>query len=579
MLIIPFISGTLLLVYCTFLYLRFDPNQIRFDTETVKIYDKNDTILWELSKENAVRNTPVSINNIPQFCKDAIISIEDRGFYDNIGVDLGGVARLIVSAASGGSLGGGSTISQQVIKNSYGSFYDRNALDKVNEIILSIKLNRVLTKDKILELYLNNVYFGQLNYGIESAAQDYFGKSSSDLNEAECSYLMGIPQYPGVYNPYGDIETGIARQNEVLTSMVRNNLIGDGMKSELLNIPLEFKFTGYSIRAPHFVEYIQKKYGVFKQNNPEEFEKLFSNSIPEKLSTTYDYSLHTKILELMNKEVLFHPDNSSSFVINKDGEILTMIGSRDYFSEEIDGKFNSALGLRQPGTLYNPLIYSYSLKFHGLDHRYPNLSFNKDIERGINTFENIRISNFGLKDSFDVRISDAINANLTVPAVRVIQEYEFMRVQNYLVASGITKQNYNDWCNDILNMEGCESTLVDLISALGNKLSDRSFELKDIKTYELENGSQMIFSNPSNLDLAELKPDTQLKETLKPEIFTKHLKGYTINRKDFWLFFYNQDFFAGFWFGNTNGDPINNYNSFIENINIDEYVEVLENNI
>lgn len=550
------------------MYLRFNPHEITFDTQTIKIHDRGGTILWELSKDNAVRNTQISIDSVPKFCKEALISIEDNSFYDNIGIDIKGVARLIISAFSGNSRGGGSTISQQVIKNSYGSFYERNALDKINEIILSIKLNNKLSKDEILELYLNNVYFGQINYGIESAAQDYFGKSTQLLNEAECSYLMGIPQYPGVYNPYGDIETGFARQREVLDSMVRNNLISEAKRDELLAVPLDFRYTGYSIRAPHFIEYVQDKYKIFKESG---FESQFNNQIPQRIETHYDYSLHTSILNLMKEEIQYAPDNAASFVINNKGEILTMIGSKDYFDESNNGKFNSALGLRQPGTLYNPLIYSYALKFHSPTERYPNLSFGKDVERGVNKFENLRISNFGLPDSLDISIGDALSQNYTVPAVRIIQEYEYPRIQNYLVESGITKQEYDNWCNDVLNLEGCEATLVDITSSLSNIINPERIKIKDIFRY----GSSDSMQEFETFDQPIVQNDT----VLEPEIFTKHLKGYTINKKDFWLYFYNEKFFAGFWFGNTDGKEIENYDLFIENVDVQKFIDILESNI
>lgn len=196
-------------------YVTFDAKALTFETTSSKIYDKDMALLWEISKGNAVRNKPISINDVPRECKNAIVSIEDRTFWSNIGVDLKGLARLGISLFSKGSLGGGSTISQQVIKNSFQNIYNRDPLDKLNESIYSIKMNSVISKETILEMYLNNIYFGNLNYGIESASLDYFNKTSSELNLAECSYLLGIPQWPGVYNPFGNQERGKVRQKRI----------------------------------------------------------------------------------------------------------------------------------------------------------------------------------------------------------------------------------------------------------------------------------------------------------------------------------------------------------------------------
>lgn len=184
------------------------------------------TFHWELT-DDYVKNKPVKLATIPINCQKATIAIEDRTFYANIGIDVNGIARTIISLVDSSIPSAGSTISQQLVKNSFQKVYDRDIVYKVYEMIYAIRLNTLLTKNEILEAYLNNIYYGNYNYGIASAALDYFGKDVQTLTLSECAYLAGLPQLPEVYNPQKNLVLGLARKDLVLQAMLDSRALSE----------------------------------------------------------------------------------------------------------------------------------------------------------------------------------------------------------------------------------------------------------------------------------------------------------------------------------------------------------------
>ena len=555
----PILLAIFLVIYSTVEYLLFNPNELTFTNVSTKIYDKNNTFLWEISKDNSVRNTPIDISVIPENCKNAIVAIEDKTFWTNTGIDTNGMGRLVISLFTDGSAGGGSTISQQVIKNAYQRIYNRSPFDKLNEIIAAVKLNRYFDKDKILEMYMNNVYFGNLNYGVETASEDYFGKNVSDLNLAECSYLMGIPQFPGVYNPYGDVAQGKLRQKDVLDAMVRNEYITSSEENDALDFELKFNLSGFEVRAPHFIQYLQDKYSIFKDNSDSFFNK---SAI---IKTSYDYDLHKKILAAAKDIVANYPDknlnNASIIVLDKNSKILTMIGSVDYFNDDIDGKFNSTLGLRQPGTALIPLIYSIALQNHTSDMMYPNLPFEITVKRALNVLEKVPVANHDKSESLSVNLNDAIAGNLEIPSVHVIQEYDPAVIMDNLQSLKFTKQNNGkQWCNEVAILEGCEVSLLNLTQIYSAAKSDTPYEISDL-TQVQQRGSEITKTYSDNaLDLSSqiissLNKTYSILKTHENSGWVE-IKGDTDNFKDTFAIGMNENYTVGVWAGNTKGTAI-----------------------
>jgi len=328
-------------------------------SESTKIYDRTGkTLLFDL--HDTVKRTVISGDSISPFIKKATVAIEDKDFYEHGGIKISSIVRAVfANLTSGGYSQGGSTITQQVIKNTVLTT-DKTISRKLKEWVLAIKLDKLMPKDKILELYLNETAYGGNMYGVEEASQQFFNKPAKDVTLAEAAYLASIPQATTYFSPYGkNVDKLEARKNLVLTTLLETAQITpeeyEVAKNEIVFFAPQTK---YGIRAPHFVffvkDYLEKILGA---------GSLDTNGY--KVITTINLDLQTKAEELLkataarNKED-FDAENAALIAIDpKTGEILSLIGSRDYFDKEIDGQFNAAISPnRQPGSTMKPIIYA-----------------------------------------------------------------------------------------------------------------------------------------------------------------------------------------------------------------------------
>ncbi len=335
-----------------------DISERRIDQST-KIYDRTgEILLYDTSRD--ARRALVPFADISPYAKAAALAIEDKNFYSHNGFEFSSFLRaVLVNLTTLSFSQGGSTITQQVVKNSILT-KDKTPTRKLKELILAIKLEKVLTKDEILSLYLNEISYGGTIYGIGEATQSFFGKAASELTLAESAYLASLPKAPTYYSPYGPNRDALeARKNLVLQEMLANKFISENELAVAANEKVEFKprqNTG-SIKAPHFVffviDYLAKKYG----------EDTLPNS-GFKVITTLDYTIQEEAEAVAKKygainKTSFNGENNAIVAIDpKTGDILAMVGSRDYFDQEIDGNFNAALGHRQPGSTFKPFVYS-----------------------------------------------------------------------------------------------------------------------------------------------------------------------------------------------------------------------------
>ncbi len=339
-----------------------DISERRIDQST-KIYDRTgEILLYDMSSD--ARRALVPFEDISPYAKAAALAIEDKNFYSHNGFQWTSFLRAVLVNVSTLSFSqGGSTITQQVVKNSILT-KDKTPTRKLKELILAIKLEKVLTKDEILSLYLNEIPYGGTVYGIGEAAQNFFGKPASLLTLAESAYLASLPKAPTYYSPYGpnlpELET---RKNLVLHEMLANNFISEEEYGNAVKEKVEFKPRGNtgSIKAPHFVffvvDYLTKKYG----------EGVLADS-SFKVITTLDYPMQLEAEAIarkygtINKEKFNGENNGMVAIDPKSGDILMMVGSRDYFDKEIDGNFNVTTGFRQPGSTFKPFIYATMFK-------------------------------------------------------------------------------------------------------------------------------------------------------------------------------------------------------------------------
>jgi 1A family penicillin-binding protein len=328
--------------------------------QSTKIYDRTgEILLYDLHQD--VRRTIVPFDTISRHLKNATIAIEDDQFYNHYGIEPKAILRAVIANFQDGDLlggQGGSTITQQVIKNSVLQ-REKTLTRKVKEWILSIKLERQLTKDEILSIYLNESPYGGTIYGVEEASQAFFGKSATDVTLGEAAYLAALPQSPTYLSPYGNNKEALdKRQKLVLERMRVNGFITEEEYAEATATSTEFQpqaVTG--IRAPHFVmfvrEYLAEKYGE---------EAISERGL--RVITTLDWELQKEAERIVAEKGLinvdkFKADNAGLIATDpKTGDLLVMVGSRDYFSDEIDGNFNITLAERQPGSSIKPFIYA-----------------------------------------------------------------------------------------------------------------------------------------------------------------------------------------------------------------------------
>ncbi len=340
--------------------------------QATKIYDRNGALLYDIYQNQ--NRTPIKLSDIPDFVKEATISIEDKDFYKHGGFSVTGIARSIFDLVVHRQVEGGSTLTQQLVKNALLSG-ERTVTRKLKEFILAVQVERTYSKDQILEMYLNEIPYGGTAYGIEAAANLYFGKSAKDLDLAEASLLAGLPQRPSAYSPYGTHpELSKVRQKEVLNRMVEDKYItsNQGKTAEEETLTYRTSKNEQGFKAPHFVLYVKEKL-------IEQFGDKMVESGGLRVTTTVDYDLQKQVEEIVKKEI---EDLSSAKVGNgaaivldpKTGQILSMVGSKDYFGKSLpegckegatcsfEPNVNVAIQPRQPGSATKPIAYSKALE-------------------------------------------------------------------------------------------------------------------------------------------------------------------------------------------------------------------------
>ena len=357
-----FISGIVLLWISTFKIPTLDSFEERKVTQSTKIYDRTGEVLLYDVFEN-IKRTVIPFEDISVHIKNATIAIEDTEFYNHSGVrPLATLRAVFLQPLRGKGVQGGSTITQQVVKNSILTS-ERKISRKIKEWVLAIRLEQVLEKDTILNIYLNETPYGGSIYGVQEASQRFFGKSAKDVTITEAAYLAALPQAPTYYSPYGNNVSSLEdRKNLVLSRMLQEGFLTQEEYDSAKQEKVEFlPQTDTGIKAPHFVIYVRElltqKYG----------EDLVENG-GLSVITTLNWEMQQKAEEIVKRHALenkekFDAENAALVAIDpKTGEILTMVGSRDYFDEEIDGNFNIALASRQPGSAFKPFAYAEAFK-------------------------------------------------------------------------------------------------------------------------------------------------------------------------------------------------------------------------
>lgn len=328
---------------------------------TTHILDRNGIELYKIySSQN---RTLVHLNDVPLYMRQATVAIEDNEFFTHPGFSVKGTVRAFWrNLTSGETVEGGSTITQQLVKTALLT-PERTFKRKVRELVLAIAVEAKYSKDQILEMYLNRVGYGGTAYGVEEAAQTYFGKSSKNLTLAEAALLAGLPASPTTYSPFGaHPELAKSRQKEVLQQMVAAKYITQQQAEEASNQDLVFAPQATDIKAPHFVMYVK-----------EQLEKKYGPAIVEQggltVVTSLDWNIQQEAQNIVAQEIAkvayLHIGNGAAIVTNpQTGDILAMVGSKDYFDVKSDGNVNVTLSMRQPGSSIKPINYALAF-MHG----------------------------------------------------------------------------------------------------------------------------------------------------------------------------------------------------------------------
>ena len=531
-----------------------------------EFYDRTGKIL--LYKIGA-RRLWVNFEDIPEKVIKATLAAEDLDFYKHKGVSLKGVFRSIYLNLKTKSLEyGGSTITQQLVRNLFLT-REKSLTRKFKEIILALKIEKKYSKNEILTHYLNSIYYGEGNIGIKAAADYYFGKKLKDLTWAEAATLASIPKAPALYAPSNqeNIKRLKIRRDYILQRLKEIGWLTEKEYQKAISEKIEksqLKYAG--LIAPHFVlEVVNELKKMFPRENLE-----LSNF---KIITTLDLDLQRiaekAVFEGAEKNKKnYNGKNAALMAINpKTGEVLALVGSKDFYDESIDGQVNVPYRPRQPGSAFKPISYAALFELG-----YPDKTIVFDVPTD---FGNYRPKNFDKKFKGPTSLRQALAESRNVPAVKVFYLAIPERVVELAKKVGI---NYlKDWRSYGLSMAlgTAEIRMADLIrfyGALANdgKLVSRTLILKIIKgnkiIYEYQPKEERIISEETARILNDILKDIEarrglfsasLKYTVFPGYDVALKTGTTQFYKDAWAFGYTPNIVVGVWAGNTDGRRMN----------------------
>ncbi len=614
------VVGITVLIICLmigglFIYFRKDLDAIRpgelskrVQTTVTKYFDRNGTLLWE-DKGDGDYKLVIDDSGLNQYIKDATVAIEDKDFYKHGGVSASGLTRAVFNNIGGGSTQGGSTLTQQLVKQVF--FADEAQMRglggvprKIKEIILSIEVERMYNKSQILNLYLNESPYGGRRNGVESASQTYFGKSTKNLTIAEAALLAAIPQNPSVFNPYNIAghKTLIARQNTVINNMADQGYITKQQADEAKKYPIldniipeadQYK----NIRAPHFVQMVRA-----------ELEKSLGKATVGKggltVKTTLDLRIQTKLEEAMNDMFTSYvpayagfSNGASTVEDTKTGQIVALMGSRD-FNMTGYGQDNAAVAYLQPGSSIKPLVYTelFEKKPTG-QANYGSGSILKD--ENIDAIYGAPLYNAdrSFKGSIPIRSSLATSRN--IPAVKAMYISGVKPTIDEIHALGATSYcTQGDEVNVGLAaaIGGCGVKQIDLVNGFAT-IARQGMYKPQSTVLEVKNNSGEVlkkWTDTAGVQVIDPQSAYIVSDILSDDVARSPLSGrYALgmsisgvktatktgtsdkggNAKDIWMFSYSPVLTMGVWLGNSDASILTRGTSSIPGSIIDKVME------
>lgn len=604
-----------LLVGGLFAYYRKDIDSIRpsrlaesVQTTVTRYYDRRgpaagqDALLWE-DKGDGDYKLVVKSDDISSYMKQATIAIEDQEFYKHHGVSVSGLIRAFINNAGGGSTQGGSTLTQQLVKQVFFSTEEAQNRGitgiprKIKELILSIEVERMYNKDQILTLYLNESSYGGRRNGVESAAKAYFGKTAKELDLAQSALLAGIPNQPGLYDPrkIEGHEALIARQHKVLDNMVSNKFITkqqaeDAKKVPILDslLPETAQYEG--IKAPHFVLSVKKQLEA-------ELGKAATGRGGLTVTTTLDLRVQNKLEEAIREEFetsrprINGYENAAGTVEDvKTGQIIAMMGSRDFFAEGY-GRYNAAEAYIQPGSSVKPLVFAELLQNRGADQ--PSFGSgtvlrDENIDKIYDPSGKAKLYNADRAFKGNLTIRQGLAQSRNVPAVKAMAISGVQPTLKTIRALGDTKYcTQGDEVNTGLSsaIGGCGTKQVDHVNAFATlarmgtyKPHTQVLEVKNsqgkvVKKWKDEN--KQVLDAQSAYIVSDILTDPNARRPLFGNITTGFSYGNTGIKtatktgtsdiggqaRDLWVMTYSPALAMGVWLGNPESQPLKAGNS------------------
>ncbi|MCX6754556.1 MAG: PBP1A family penicillin-binding protein [Candidatus Nomurabacteria bacterium] len=545
-----------------------------------KIYDRTGTILLYDVHEN-IKRTVIPYEQMGVNILNATVAIEDSEFYQHNGIRISSIIRATIwTKLTGKKVQGGSTITQQLIKNTLLT-PELSITRKVKEWMLALKLEKVMTKDEILALYLNEVPYGGNIYGIKESSIAFFGKNPIDLTLAQSAYLAAIPNGPTYYSPYRKNKDKLdERKNLVLKRMLDLGFIKEDeynkAKNELVTFLPEQPM---HIAAPHFVfyikDYLENKYGV---------DALEGGGL--KIITTLDYNLQKKaeevaLVKARENEKNWDGKNAAVVVIDpKTGQILSMVGSRDYFDKTTDGNFNVATASRQPGSSFKPIIYSLAFE-KGYTEKTTLFDVKTEFNSSCDPSASSNSTTCYSPDNYDnafrgpMTLRDALAQSINVIAVKLLYLVGVSDAIKLAHNLGIsTLKNDPNLYGLTLVIGGGETTLLDMTSVYG-VFANNGIKNPTTGIISVEDGSGNILEKTELASQQIIKPNTThilssilSDDAARTPTFGAHSilnipgrevavkTGTTNNNKDAWTIGYTPSVAVGVWVGNNDNKPM-----------------------
>jgi len=569
------------IVFLIFLFIWFSkdlptPSKVvRRDGYSSKVYDRNGQALYDIYDE--AKRDPVAFNDIPEYLKQATVAVEDKSFYTHKGVDFLTPLRIIKNVFYFGKITGGSTLTQQLTRNVLLTT-DRTVTRKIKELILSIQIDAKYSKDEILGMYLNESPYGGASWGVGPAVEQYFGKTVKDLNLVECAILAGLPQLPSVYSPYSSTPKAyIDRTNHVLTRMVEDGYISKELSITAMEEVKNYKFAGANstVKAPHFVFWI-------KELLAEKYGEAVVEGGGLKITTTLDLELQEQAQKIVSDEIdkaeSLGISNGAALILDPiNGQVLAMVGSRDYFSDKTDGAFNvTTQALRQPGSAIKPVTYLAGLK-KGMTAA--TMIMDTPVTFQIAGQKDYGPVNYNGKFNGPMSLRNALGNSINITAVKTLANVGVENMLKLAYDMGMstlepTKENLSKF-GFAVTLGGAEVKMIELASAytaFANggtsmkaigilKVEDRNGRV--LEEYKMPDGKKVMTPQEAFI-ISNILSDNSARELTFGAVNGLQISGYQVavktgttnEKKDNWAIGWTPNLLSVVWVGNNNNTPM-----------------------